>query len=187
MVIIHTENVNLGKFAGNVVDIETVGDFDPAYRDSRNYRNLKMVIFGRINQDSLKILCAKCPDSISDLEQMARDELNSLEKPLYAFNNSFERSIFFHRLGMSVEFDGELQQRKYEAKREAVALLNLPQHGDPFNDVGKMCSFAWQDGDLQNAIAHNRACLLKEASILVKRGFKQPEHITLTKMSTTPP
>ncbi len=147
--------------------------------------NLATVIFGSIDRESLRIHCAKKIDSLEKLKKTIADELDSLDKPFYAFNCNFERSIFFHSLNKDIPFEGELGKKlgakKYEAKRYVVADLNIPQYDDPFNDVGLKCSEAWQKGNLIDAIAHNRSCLLKERDILLKRGFRTPDPLKLAR------
>ncbi len=185
MVLIHKENVDL-PIKGTIIVIETVGSFNNAFNslDSRFYMNLKTVIFGSIDSESLQIHCAKKADSLEQLNRIMVDELGSLDKPFYAFNCNFERSIFFHNLNKDVSFEGELGKQlpngKYEAKKYVVANLKIPQYNDPFNDVGLKCSEAWQKGNLKDAIAHNRSCLLKERDILLKRGFRTPDPLKLT-------
>ena len=44
-------------------------------------------------------------------------------------------------------------------------------------DNGKLCMEAWQKGQLEKAIAHNRSCLLKERDILLRRGFRKPNQL----------
>ena len=80
---------------------------------------------------------------------------------------------------MPVEFHGELNKEKFEAKRIAVQALKIPNYGDPFNDNGKYCMNAWLSGEIDKAIAHNRSCLLKEKDILLKRGFRKPDDLSL--------
>jgi hypothetical protein len=42
---------------------------------------------------------------------------------------------------------------------------------------GLQCSEAWKVGQFDKAIAHNRACLLKERDILIKRGCIKPNEL----------
>lgn len=184
MVFIHKEKVDR-PIKGTIIDIETIGNFNNEYDslDSRHYTNLRTVIFGSIDNESLQIHCAKKAESIEQLEKIIVDELDRLELPFYAFNCNFERSIFFHSLNKDVPFDGELGKKlgtnKYEAKRYVVADLNIQQYGDPFNDQGLLCSQAWQKGNITDAIAHNRSCLLKEREILSIRQFRTPDPLRL--------
>lgn len=184
MVLRHEEKIE-SQIKGTIIDVETIGDFNNACSslDSRCYMNLRTVIFGSINSESLQIHCAKKVDSIKQLDKIIIDELGSLDKPFYAFNCNFERSIFFHTLNFDIPFEGELGKQlpngKYEAKRYVVADLDIPQYNDPFNDIGFECSKAWQKGNLKDAIAHNRSCLLKERDILSMRGYRTPDPLRL--------
>jgi hypothetical protein len=83
----------------------------------------------------------------------------------------------YHNLNQKIMFEGELNKEKYEAKRTAVHLLNIPQYDDPFFDNGLLCMQAWEIGKTREAIAHNRSCLLKERDILLKRGFREPDSL----------
>ncbi|MBN1644172.1 MAG: hypothetical protein JW856_05080, partial [Dehalococcoidales bacterium] len=76
-------------------------------------------------------------------------------------------------------FEGELQREKYKSKANAVKELGIINHGDPFNDKGILCMYAWQNGKFEEAVAHNRACLLKERDILLRRGYRNPNGLAL--------
>jgi hypothetical protein len=116
-------------------------------------------------------------EAISELKQKIEGILDSLERPFYAFQSEFERGVFFHQLGKRIDFDGELQRYRGESKGNARTELDILNYGDPFNDVGKLCMQAWLRGEFDRAIAHNRACLLKERDILIKRGFRKPDDL----------
>jgi hypothetical protein len=165
-------------FAGTILDIETIGDFDKAYQyDSRHYRNLKQVILGYITKDGLKIYCAKSPEGIETLKLMTPQIFGALPRPYYAFNCNFESGVWFHHTGVKIDFDGELQDEPYESKKNAILRLKISNYNDPFYDKGLMCIKAWNDRDFEKAIAHNRACLLKERDILLKRGSCEPDKV----------
>ncbi len=166
-------------FNGAIIDLETVGYFDDRYEDSRRYRGIIPVIFGYINSDGIRILCAKDQESISELGVEIIKVLDSLEKPFYAFNTHFERGVLFTHLGKKVAFDGELNWEKFESKRKVVQLLGIPNYGDPFHNNGLLCSQSWMKGNIDQAILHNRSCLLKERDILFKRGFRKPDKLRL--------
>jgi hypothetical protein len=171
-------------FDGTVIDIETIGNFDKRYKfinDSREYQYIQQVIFGSINEQGLNIFCAKGTEVINELNQTTKELIDLLRRPLYAFNCNFERSVWFHQLGKMVDFDGELQRYRGETKRDARAELNIPSYGDPFNDNGYLCMKAWEAGDFDNSISHNRACLLKERDILIKRNFRKPDELKFIK------
>jgi len=40
--------------------------------------------------------------------------------------------------------------------------------------------YAWQAGEFDKAVAHNRACLMKERDILLKRGYRKPDGLPLS-------
>ncbi len=171
-IIQHEEKLK-GKFEGSIIDIETIGDFEKKYKgDSREYMKLKQVIFGFINSDKLQILCARDTNSIRELAKATKDTISSLERPFFAFNCAFESCVWYHQIGIKIEFDGELQRYKFESKKSAIQSLDIPNYEDPFFDEGKKCLLAWECGDIDHAIAHNRACLLKERDILLKRGHR---------------
>jgi hypothetical protein len=175
MVKVHNENIK-SNFEGTIIDIETIGNFCNFY-DSRRYMNIVPVIFGYINKDGLSILCAKNKDSIDTLKQKIMDILITLERPFHAFNCDFESGVFFHNLNKKIIFDKELNREKYEAKKNAVSQLKIPQYDDPFFDNGKQCMESWLKGEIDKSIAHNRSCLLKERDILLKRGFRNPDEL----------
>lgn len=175
------ENKTHSNFKGTIIDIETIGEFDRSYGNSRQYAFMLQVIFGYIDQDHLKIYCANDQSGISELVALTREIIGSLERPFYAFNSEFETGVLFHHAGLEVEFDGELNSKKYESKKEVVGQLNIPNYDDPFFDAGKLCMQAWNNGEFDKAIAHNRACLLKERDILLIRQYRKPSHLTLAK------
>ena len=176
MILEYKEDIS-SNFEGTIIDIETIREFHNQYFDSRRYKNLQLVIFGFINKAALRILCAKGIEAISGLQEKTRDIIDSLERPFHAFNSEFERGIFFHQLDKRIDFDGELQRYRGESKRNARAELDIPSYSDPFNDAGKLCMQAWLRGEFDRSIAHNRACLLKERDILIKRGFRKPDEL----------
>ena len=182
MILEHSEAVS-SDFDGTIIDIETIGRFNSRYRDTddiREYEYIRQVIFGYIDRHALNILYVKTVEEIDELNEKVGDLIGSLNKPFYAFNSIFERAVLFHGLGRELRFDGELQAEKYESKASAVSALNIPNYDDPFFDRGILCMQAWESGQFDKTIAHNRACLLKERDILLRRGFREPEELTFT-------
>jgi hypothetical protein len=169
-------------FAGTVLDIETIGGFSAKYKsDSRRCKDIRQVILGYINQKHLHIYCAENEEGIEKLKQMTPGILESLERPFYAFNCGFESSVWFHHSGIKIKFDGELQDELFESKKVAVKKLRISNYDDPFFDAGYRCMEAWWKKDFSGAIAHNRACLLKERDILLMRGYCEPEEVKFVK------
>jgi len=178
MVILHREEIN-SKIEGTIIDIETIGNFNDKFNDSRRFMNIIPIIFGYINNENLKIHCAKKVDSIEKLKKIIADELDTLNEPFYAFNSIFERGVLFHNLNIDVLFEREINKQRYESKKKVVNELKISQYDDPFNDNGKLCSEAWKKGNIKESIAHNRSCLLKERDILLKRGFRTPDNLIM--------
>ena len=179
MLIEDKEDIS-SDFEGTIIDIETVGEFRNQYPDSRRYKDIQLVIFGFINKDALQILCAKGMGARNELRERTEKIIDSLERPFYAFNTEFERSVLFYELGKEIDFKGELQANR-ESKAHTRSYLDIPNYDDPFYDRGVLCMRAWQDGEFDKAIAHNRACLLKERDILLIRGFRAPNKIEFNK------
>ncbi len=71
----------------------------------------------------------------------------------------------------------ENSKKDMNAKAKAVRDLGIPNYDDPFYDKGLWCMNAWHNGEFDKAIAHNRACLLKERDILIKRRFRKPDEL----------
>ena len=179
MILEYKENIS-SDFEGTIIDFETVGEFNGRYRgthDSREYQYMQQVIFGFINRQGLHISCAKGMEAITELNEKAEKLIDLLQRPFYAFQSEFERGVFFHQLGKRIDFDGELQRYRGESKGNARAELDIPNYDDPFYDKGILCMQAWENGEFDKAMAHNRACLLKERDILIKRGFRKPDEL----------
>ncbi len=166
------------SFEGTIIDIETIGEFDPAYPyDSRHYRKIRQTIFGHIDKDRLHIYCAQSLEDIEQLRLMTPQIFAGLPRPYYAFNCNFESGVWFHQIGLQIKFDGELQGEPFESKKNAIIKLKIPNYDDPFWDKGQLCIRAWNEKQFDQAIAHNRACLLKERDILLKRGSCEPDKV----------
>jgi hypothetical protein len=186
MLIPHIEPIlDIKLFQGTILDIETCGDFLTSFPnwDIRRYQALQQVILGHITQSTITIYCARNQDEIEELKALTPEILNSLQRPWYAFNCSFEERVWECQ-GLKIKFDGELQVRNvsYESKAQAVEGLNIPQYDDPFDDNGLLCAKAWLQNDFKNALAHNRSCLLKERDLLCLRGAQGQAQKGIDKM-----
>ncbi len=178
MVIVEHHEDTASHFDGTIIDIETIGRFDAGYRntsDVREFQYIRQVMFGWIDRLGLNILHVRDPGEITELNERVAEIADGLSPPFYAFNTSFERAVLYHQLGKEYTFEGELQKEKFESKANAVRALGIPNYDDPFNDKGLLCQEAWHDRRFDEAVAHNRACLLKERDILLLRGFRQPD------------
>ncbi len=172
MIIEHEEKVE-SDFEGTIFDIETVGSFGRS-PDSRRYKEVRQVILGYIDRAGLRIYCARDHEGVEELKKKTPEIIKALSRPFYAFNCEFESGVWFHHAGVEVVFDGELQSQRFEKKLDVVRMLRIPNYDDPFFDDGFKCLEAWNRNDFDKAVAHNRACLLKERDILLKRKCTQP-------------
>ena len=180
MIIEYKEDIS-SNFEGTIIDIETIGEFDNRYNDSREYKYIQQVIFGFISGQGLHIFFVRERKEIAELNEKVAELISSLERPFYAFNTDFERGVLFYELGKEIDFDGELQKEKFESKVDAVRDLDISNYADPFYSRGFPCIKAWKDGEFDSVIAHNRACLLKERDILIKRGFRTLDKLEFVK------
>lgn len=171
------------SYQGTIIDIETIGNYVahvyPRY-DSREFKDIKVVIFGYINQEGYHIYCAEGINDIPKLEEIAKPLIEKIDKqgrPLYALNCHHEMGTIFHHYGIKLVFDKELQARDYERKEDALIAMGIDPK--PFNDPfqnkksgGLACKMAWEMGQYNLSLQHNRACLLKEQALMLKgRGI----------------
>jgi hypothetical protein len=181
MILEHIEETGV-DFAGTIIDIESIGEFNQQFRyDSRNYKDIKQVVLGYITKTRLHIYCATTPEEIEELRLKTPSIVQGMERPFYAFNCNFESGVLFHHAGLQIDFEGELQGEPFERKKDAIMQLRIPNYEDPFHDLGQLCIKAWRDKEYKKVIAHNRACLLKERDILIKRGHCQPDKVRFVK------
>jgi len=178
MVIFYSEDVK-SSFDGTIIDIETIGDFCRGYGDSREYKDMVPTIFGYINKNGLNIYCAKEHSSLDNLKETVLEVLPKLERPFYAFNSVFETGVLYHAWDVQILFEHELNEEKYEAKGKAVKKLKISNYNDPFYNVGRKCQEAWERGETEKCIAHNRSCLLKERDIMLRRRRRNPDDFIL--------
>jgi len=176
MILEKSENIK-SDISGTIIDVEFIGQFNRFYsaNDSRRYKDIKQVIFGYIDRESLHIYCAKGMEAISELDKQTPEIVNSLKRPFYAFHSRVESAVLSRIFGHEFSFNGELSTEWKENKATAVRELNISNYDDPFFNDGTLCTQAWKDSKFDEAIAHNRACLLKERDILIKRNFRKPD------------
>ena len=149
---------------GTIIDFETIGKFNNEFQDYRQYIEIEPIMFGTLEGDKIKIHYIESTEYLEDFMELIRDKLAELQEPFWAFNKAFEQGVVYNCLDITLDFK-ELQKKKYEAKRQAVRKLNIPNFNDPFHDRGALAMKAWEEGNIEDCVKHNRACLLKEAMI----------------------
>jgi len=167
------------NFNGTIIDLETIGSFDRRYSDSRAYADHKTVIFGAISCGILSQHYIRSSETIPNLTKEIEKILGALQRPFHSFNTHFEIGVLSHTLGRRITFEKELNRTKYEKKQHVVIALGIPEYNDPFFGDGLKCMEAWKTGAVEKALAHNRACLLKERDILEKRGAREPDSLQI--------
>jgi len=166
-------------FNGTIIDVETIGYFEwDKYpdRDTRQYRQ-SPTIFGFITRDGITIHYVKKKQDIPSLIDAIPEVLSRPPRPYHAFNAPFETAVFYNNCDIHILFDHELNLEQFEGKAKAVRKLGISNYNDPFDDIGKLCMEAWRKGEIEKCLAHNRACLLKERDILLKRGYRSPDEV----------
>lgn len=176
------QNLN---YAGSIIDIETINDYCRGYAkgDSREYKDLKVVVFGYIDKDGWHIYCAQGSRDIPKIQQITRQFIEILDnkRPLYAYNCHHEMGVFFHNLNIKILMDKELQSVEYERKEVALRHIGINESfGDPFHMTekpGNECRLAWLNSRFDQALRHNRACLLKEQTLLLNSHIIEPRSL----------
>lgn len=180
--LIEYEEIVEPLFEGTIIDIESIGSFNNCYfdDDSRQYKDIIPVIFGYIFGKRLIILCAENEEEeITLLKSTIIRLIDRLPRPFYAFNTRFEKGVTFHACSLNINFEYELNAFPKEKKKYTVQDLGLNNYDDPFFDDGFLCLKAWENGDFENSVKHNRSCLLKERDILLMRGYREPDRLEL--------
>lgn len=175
MVIEARESVDF-RFAGTLIDFETIGEFDRQYpsQDTRRYANLKPIIFGYITGRVLVQYCAEGPDDIEALVRVMNDRLPNLSGPFYALNCHFERGVSANSCAYVPQPLVDVRGHRYSGSKWAIReQLGIPQYSDPFDGDGLRCMREWGLGNYPDCLRHNRACLLIERDIQEHaRGMK---------------
>ncbi len=156
------------RFAGTVIDYETIGEFDRQYpsQDPRCYAQLKPVIFGYITGETLVQYCAEGPEDIEALVRVMNDKLPRLSPPFYALNCHFERGVSFNSCKFVPDPLLDVRANRYYGPKWAIREeLGIPTHSDPFDGDGLRCMREWGLGNYADCLRHNRACLLIERDI----------------------
>ncbi|MHA1930840.1 MAG: hypothetical protein ACTSV2_19890 [Candidatus Thorarchaeota archaeon] len=176
----HREQVET-TFEGTIIDIETVGEFrrvggfSPLGQDYLGrYKDMKITTVGFLSENELSVFFVKDAESLDNFRKKAISILKTRTAPTYAFNKSFEEGCYFWNSGQEIlHIDNELQRFTGEKKENVVIKLGINKYDDPFHGEGRKCVSAFFQGNIDDIVKHNRACLLKENQILAKRGAKK--------------
>ena len=123
---------------GSLIDIETWDDFITCY--------------GVISGNELVQVIAESDEELDQFNSLVYQAVRKLERPLYAFNKSFEESF------LGLEIDEEINTHRYEKKWKSIPFIaGVP---DPFKGEGYRCIEAWRSRDkkrnLPKILTHNK-------------------------------
>jgi len=144
-------------FKGTIVDVETTGLCPKLDR---------LITVGILRNGEYEVYQAT--DSSSLLESL-RPIFQTLPRPIYAFNKSFEEGF------LGIRIDRELQLRLFESKNEAIRISGVE---DPLGHGSKVplewASYLCDKGrdHLDRIVAHNRADLQFELCLAIVRSWQ---------------
>jgi hypothetical protein len=166
-------------FEGTIIDLETIGDFErvPYTEDMQDYLDrycmMKVTTIGTLSDGCLNVMIAYDDEHLKRFQKSVLSSVRSAERPLYAFNKSFEEGCVYWASSCELHhFDFDIQMHQGEKKQQVVRDLGLLDYNDPYLGEGWRCVGAFREGNLGEIIRHNRSCLLKEYGILRKRGSR---------------
>jgi len=166
MVREHQEHSSM-RIKGTIIDLESTGEFDRAYPpwDPRQYANINPTIFGYITGETLIQYCAEGEKEILKIVDIMNDALPGLEEPFYALNCNFEGCVITNTCGHIHPFLDVREDKYYGSKWAIREQLDIPTYDDPFHGDGLRCMHEWHQGNYEDCLRHNRACLLIERDI----------------------
>jgi len=155
------------RIKGTIIDLESTGEFDREYPswDPRQYANISPTIFGYITGETLIQHCAEGEEEIQDIVEIMKDALPGLEEPFYALNCNFEKHVITNTCGQIHPFLDVRENKYYGSKWAIREQLGIPTYDDPFHGDGLRCMHEWHQGNYDDCLRHNRACLLIERDI----------------------
>lgn len=164
-------------FEGTIIDLETLGEFNKGYRDSRMYKAQKITVFGYITNEEMGLIYSEADPAAPELIDKIKNVVKELPKPFCAFNSPFERSVLYHHTSEILPFEKELNSKMYEKMDNVVKELGIENYDDPLNGDNFACIAAWRNKEYSKVVGHNRADLMKERDILVKRGSRKVDDL----------
>ena len=120
-VIIEHDEKAASDFTGTIIDIETVGDFNRLYQDSRRYSQITQVILGYINRERLHIYCARDAAGIEELRSKTPGILEALPRPFHAFNCAFRGASGFIMSALKFLSTGNCRRGRLKPRRTPSA------------------------------------------------------------------
>jgi len=178
--ILDRYEVEYRAFEGGVIDLETnEKDFLDGLYGADRYENHYAVCVGILDKSKVEIIAKTYNASDELFVQTIAEKVERTSHPYYAFNVGCDMALLSKLLGREIRFERELRN-DYERKREVEQNLGIPNFDDPFNGLGILAAKEWTKhletrkiDCVERIIAHNLACVLKEYSVLVRRGYRE--------------
>lgn len=174
--------VEFKTFKGAVIDVETdEQNFSDELQGADRYKKHSVVCCGILDNNEVAIIAKTCNASNELFVYTVDEKIKATNHPYYAFNAGCDMALLSKLLGREIWFDHELQDG-YESKRRVEQILRIPSFNDPFDGQGLLASKEWTEhlktqnkNCVKKIIAHNLACVLKEYTILTRRGYREIE------------
>jgi len=170
------------NFEGAIIDLESDGaPFIDYLQGAYQYSKHSTTSFGILDKDYVEVIAKtyKATDSqfVNEVEQC----LEKRNHPYYAFSAEFNMALLSNLLGREIIFDRDIMVENIK-KDFQVRNFGISNFDDPFNGDGGLAGFSWrkhletqETKYVHDILAHNRACVLKQYSLLLRLGFKPIE------------
>ena len=170
-------NVEGLALEGTIIDLETIGPLHDSLKGTKRYKEVKPYLFGYLTGNMIVQKYVEKSDHIPALLEFIKEtNFTDFPKPLYAFFVEFETGVIYCSTGKKLLFDRELKMGR-GSKEELVKKFGISNYDDPFPGQGIRLIQEFKNGNIEDCLRHNRACLLKERDILNRRGYADPPRI----------
>ena len=170
-------NVEGKSFEGTIIDLETIGPIHDGLKATKRYEDVKPYLLGYLTGNMIVQKYVEKSDHIPALlEYIKKTDFADFPQPFYAFFVEFESGVIYCSTGKTLLFDRELKTGR-GSKEEMVKKFGISNYDDPFPGQGIRLIQEFKNGNIEDCLRHNRACLLKERDIFFKRGSVDPPRI----------
>jgi hypothetical protein len=180
--IIEEYQAQFRDFEGAIIDLESDGaPFIDYLEGAYQYSKHSATSFGILDEDSVEVIAKTCRGTQLQFVNEIEQALEKRDRPYFAFNTEFDMAILSKLLEREIIFDGDIMVERVK-KEIQVRNFGISNFDDPFNGNGGLAGFSWKRHletkeikHVQDIMAHNRACVLKEYSLLLHVGFRPIE------------
>jgi hypothetical protein len=170
------------SFEGAIIDLESDGaPFIDYLQGAYQYSKHSATSFGILDKDNVEVIAKTCQSSEYQFVKEVEQSLEKRKHPYYAFNTEFDMALLSKLLEQEIIFDRDIMVERVK-KEMQIRNLGISNFDDPFNGNGCLAGSSWKRHletkeikHVHNVMAHNRACVLKEYSLLLRLGFKPVE------------